>query len=234
MSPAECMRIQGISARQTSGLPDTFIRACVGNSMSVSVVSTIIDGALALVNTVKLVPLDIAQSATIENSRREPERLPSSKSLKPVVPHKDSSHFGILEHKRPLAIKAHEFATLGKKHLGNIHNKLARLKQPLVLGTHVATSIIERTNIRGPAMLIIGSNGLLCEDLSEMENGKASSTELICSRIYFLNSGNECSVKVRGKHDELSDRLKCATLLYPVSFGPNTQQSLHSPGGQSL
>ena len=151
MSPAECMRIQGISARQTSGLPDSFIRACVGNSMSVPVVSTLIDCALALVKTVKLAPLAMAQSATIENSRRDPERPTPPRQPKHLVPHKDSIHFGILEHKRPLAIKAHEFATAGKRHLGNIHNKLARLKQPLVLDAELPTAIIERTTIRGPS-----------------------------------------------------------------------------------
>ena len=129
-----------------------------------------IDCALALVKTVKLAPLAMAQSATIENSRRDPERPTPPRQPKLHVPHKDSIHFGILEHKRPLAIKAHEFATAGKKHLDNIHNKLARLKQPLVLYAKLPTAIIERTTIRGPAMLIIGSKGLLCEDLSEMEN----------------------------------------------------------------
>ena len=49
MTPAECMRIQGISARQTAGLPDGFIRACVGNSMTVCVVSAIARAAFSLV-----------------------------------------------------------------------------------------------------------------------------------------------------------------------------------------
>ena len=45
MTPAECLRIQGISTRQTTGLPDGFIRACVGNTMSVQVISALIQSA---------------------------------------------------------------------------------------------------------------------------------------------------------------------------------------------
>ena len=91
MTPSECMRIQGISSRQTTGLPDTFVRACVGNSMTVPVVSALVDAALSLVSTVKQAPLAVAQSATIENSRRGRGRLAQPSPVKRSTPLLDST-----------------------------------------------------------------------------------------------------------------------------------------------
>ena len=67
-SPAECMRIQGISYHPFQGYPEGYIRSCARNSMSARVVSMIINTALEGMKSFKRIHLERAFPATIEAS----------------------------------------------------------------------------------------------------------------------------------------------------------------------
>ena len=69
MTPTECMRIQGISSRAVAGLPASFIRSCVGNAMSVRVVSMLVDAAFKVMAPFEQSPRVVAAPASVETSR---------------------------------------------------------------------------------------------------------------------------------------------------------------------
>ena len=94
MTAQECCRIQGISKRNLSGLSANFIRKCVGNAMSVRIVSMLISAAFELMKPFTSAPLRVAQPATIENSRVALKNnlgsLVSPKPKRKIVPSKFS------------------------------------------------------------------------------------------------------------------------------------------------
>ena len=82
MNPAECLRVQGISFRTFQGMPPQYVRSCVGNSMSVRVVSMIMDAAFKLMKGFAEIPLETSRPSTIE-SRQKISRKPETWGLVP-------------------------------------------------------------------------------------------------------------------------------------------------------
>ena len=161
MTAQECLRVQGISRRATSGLPANFIRACVGNAMSVRIVSMLISSAFDLMKTLVEAPLTVAMPASIETARQRanqhyPGSQISQKPKKRQWSQKFSTSYFMIPFHRKTLIAMREDVRKGKSKLIDLTTRLHAENIEVV--DNKKRRICQQEYVESPAILIGGNH----------------------------------------------------------------------------